>query len=122
MNIHLRDDVLTPTGDMTTRPILHVDSNQRLQSLILLYDKKTPNSLKRPGNASVFELRAKVGGEASAGPGEFNEYLGFKPRSPHLEQWEYEDAGKKAWIIGRWIAKNGNPGPWSETVITTIAA
>ncbi|MBN1517126.1 hypothetical protein JXA32_11245 [Candidatus Sumerlaeota bacterium] len=122
MNIPVRDDVHTPSGDVTTRPILHVDGNQRLQSLIRVFDESTPNSRKRPDNASGFELRAKVGGEAPAGPDDFNLPLGYEPRSPHLEEWDDDQGGQKAWIIGRWIAKNGNPGPWSETVMTTIAA
>jgi hypothetical protein len=48
-------------------------------------------------------------------------FLGLDMASPHVAEFEGEDAGKIAYDMLRWVTTRGEKGPWSETVAATIA-
>lgn len=115
------DGTRTPTAPITSRPILRVDTAQRLRHTIRVTDEGTPNSRRRPEGAMGFELWCKHGGPPPGGLGDC-EYLGTVVRSPNVEEFEPGDAGVTIHYIARWMNKAGDPGPLSETVSATVPA
>ena len=121
LGITPRDPTRTPTPDITSRPILKVDTSQRLRHTIRVMDESTPTSRKRPAAAMGFELWCKAGGPPPTGIGEC-EFLGLIVRSPNVEEFEPGDANQLVHYIARWQNKAGKPGPISETVSATVGA
>lgn len=115
------DGTRTPTAPITSRPIIRVETSQRMRHTIRVTDEGTPNSRRRPEGAMGFELWCKHGGPPPGGLGDC-EYLGTVVRSPNVEEFEPGDAGVTIHYIARWMNKAGDPGPISETVSATVPA
>jgi hypothetical protein len=41
-------------------------------------------------------------------------------RSPFVLEFKESERGKKVYMVGRWIMKNGKPGPWGEITYSII--
>jgi hypothetical protein len=48
--------------------------------------------------------------------------ISMKTASPYIAEYDGSNGGKTAHYMLRWVAKNGDKGPWSETVSATIPA
>ncbi|MBN1518178.1 hypothetical protein JXA32_16570 [Candidatus Sumerlaeota bacterium] len=110
----------TRAGVPTSRPVLVIDSGERLAHTIRFADTATPNSRKKPDGVAGIQLYVFVGGDA---PPDVNamQYVAYDSATPYMYQFETADAGKNAWWAARWVNSRQEPGPWSETVMATIA-
>ncbi len=121
MGISLRETTRTAAGVPTTRPVVTVDTRQRLRHTISFTDETTPNSRAKPGGVTGCEIWVKVGDPAPI-DGSQVEFLGMDTRTPYVAEYDGEDAGKIAHYMLRWVNTKGERGPWSQTVSATITA
>jgi hypothetical protein len=106
---------LTPP---TTRPVVSIDTNQRLRHTLNFVDETTPNSKGKPEGVTGCEIWNKVG-DAPTGPSQLT-YLGTDTRTPYVAEFDESQAGKAAHYMLRWVNSKGETGPWSQTVNATI--
>jgi hypothetical protein len=109
---------------ITTRPVIRVDTSERLRHTISIADESAPTSQRRPESAVGFELWVKVGRSArvSRTGWECLGLIGLITRRPDLEEYEPAQGGQPARYIARWVNEWGQKGPLSEPVMATIAA
>jgi hypothetical protein len=119
LGITVPDAINTPIGAPTSRPILAVDTSQRLRHTIAFSDEATPNSRAKPDGARGCEIFVKLGGAAPLDLSECT-YLATDTRTPYVTEFDGSDANKLAHYIGRWVSTRGEPGPISETVSATV--
>ena len=48
-------------------------------------------------------------------------FKGYDTATPYYFEFTNDDAGKNAWWAVRYVNSRQEPGPWSETVMATIA-
>jgi len=104
-----------------TRPVVTVDTSQRLRHIITFVDETTPNTRAKPEGVSGGEVSVKVGGPPPVDPDECV-YLATDTRTPYTAEYEGADGGKVAHYMLRWVNTRGERGPWSQTVSATITA
>ncbi len=121
MGLTVPDDLATPAGPPETRPVVAVDTSQRLQHAIRFADEATPTRIARPAGVMGAELWVKVGDPAPVDPGELS-FLTLDTRTPHVAVYTGADGGATAHYMLRWVSTTGEKGPWSETASATIAA
>lgn len=121
LGITIPDTIPTPVGAPTTRPILSVDTSQRLRHTIAFSDEATPTSVAKPAGVRGCEIFVKVGGAAPLDLSECT-YLATDTRTPYLAEYDGSEANQVAHYIGRWVSTRAEPGPLSETVSVTIGA
>lgn len=110
----------TPTPDIESRPIGHVDHSQRLRHTLSWVDESTPDSRARHKHSRGCQIWFKIGGDAPIDPELECTYKATDSASPFTMIFEGQHASKVVYYCFRWESKNGNPGPWSETVAATI--
>ena len=135
MGITVPDRVATPTGAPVTRPLVRVDSGQRLRHTIHFADEATPTRRAKPSGVMGVEIwvhlaEASAGdaglGEGAGGPGEGAgapgalRFLSMDTRTPHVAEYKGADGGQTAHYMLRWVATTGEKGPWSETASATV--
>ena len=104
----------------TTRPVVNINTDQRLRHTINFVDETTQTTKAKPDGVTGCEIWNKVG-EAPAGPSQLT-YLGTDTRTPYVAEYDESEAGKIAHYMLRWINSKGETGPWSQTVSATITA
>ena len=112
------------TGGISTRPIGIVDTSQRLRHEIRFADEATPTSRAKPKGVMGCEIWVKVTDAGQLPPAGADElsFVTLDTASPHTAEYDGTDGGKTAHYMLRWVKKNGDKGPWSETVSATITA
>jgi hypothetical protein len=113
-------DAPTPVPTPTTRPVVSVDTSERLRHIISWVDESTPNRKAKPHGVIGCQVWNKVGAQP-AGPSDL-EFVIMDPRSPYIIEYEDAEAGKTAYYMLRWVNSRGETGPWSQTVSATITA
>jgi hypothetical protein len=105
----------------TTKPVLLVDTSERLQHKITFRDEATPKSRAKPAGVSDIEIWCKIGAPA---PADFNDcaLVATSPKNGVVVTCKGADAGKPAHYMARWKSTRGEFGPWSETVVASIGA
>ncbi len=121
LGITVRDTTPTPVKAPITRPVVTVDSGQRLQHTISFADEATPTRKGKPGGARGVQIWVKIGDPAPVDPSELT-YLATDTRTPYMAKFDGADANKTAHYMLRWESTRGEPGPWSETASATIGA
>ena len=121
MGITVPDDEGSPQGPPTTRPVVSVDTSQRLQHTIAFADEATPTRTAKPAGVMGAEIWVKVGDPPPSGPGELG-FLSLDTRTPFVAYYLGADGGKTAHYMLRWVSTTGAKGPWSETASATIGA
>jgi hypothetical protein len=101
-----------------TRPVVSVNTDQRLRHTVNFVDETTPTSKAKPDGVTGCEIWIKIG-DAPSGPSQVT-YLGTDTRTPYVAEFDETDAGKNAHYMLRWINNKGETGPWSQTVSATI--
>lgn len=119
LGITVRSTTRTAVGAPQSKPIVQVDTSQRLRHTISFVDELTPTSRAKPDGVQGCEIRIKIGDPAPAGPEDFK-YLATDTRSPYTVEFDAADAGKTAYYVLRWVSTRGETGPWSQTVSATI--
>jgi hypothetical protein len=107
-----------PASAPTTRPVVNIDTDQRLRHTINFVDETTPTSKARPDGVMGCEIWNKVG-DAPTGPSQLT-YLGTDTRTPYVAEFDETDGGKTAHYMLRWVNTRGEVGPWSQTISATI--
>ena len=121
LGITVPDTVPTPVGPPETRPVVKVDTSQRLQHTISFGDELTPTRTAKPAGVRGAQLWVKIGDPAPIDPSELT-YLATDTRTPYVAAFAGADANKVAHYMLRWESTRGEPGPWSETGSATIGA
>ncbi len=109
----------SPAPVLTTRPVGTVDTGQRCIHVVNFRDKAASGKAKSKGESGC-EIWLKVGDSPPATMKEAH-FPGLDIATPDTAHYEMEDAGKTACYLLRWVNTRGEPGPWPETLATTIA-
>ncbi|HNQ22639.1 MAG TPA: hypothetical protein PKK06_06045 [Phycisphaerae bacterium] len=121
MGITVPDREGSPEGPPKTRPVVTVDTSQRLQHTIAFADEATPTRKVKPPGVMGAEIWVKVGDPPPTRASEPS-FLSVDTRTPYAADYPGEDAGKTAHYMLRWIATTGEKGLWSETASAMIGA
>ncbi len=121
LGITVPDTTPTPVGPPKTRPVVTVDTSQRLQHTIAFGDELTPTSRAKPDGVRGAQIWVKIGDPPPADPDELT-FLATDTRSPYVADFDGADANKVAHYMLRWESTRGETGPWSETASATIGA
>ena len=121
LGITVPDRIATPAPVPTTRPVVKVDTSQRLRHEISFADATTPTRTAKPSGVRGAQIWVKIGDPPPIGPSELT-YLATDTRTPYTAMFGGADGGKTAHYMLRWENTRGEPGPWSETASATIGA
>jgi hypothetical protein len=121
MGLPVHDTTRTRAAAPTTRPMLTVDTSERLQHKPTYRDEATPTSKAKPAGVREVEIWCKIGAPAPVDASECV-LVGTSSKNSLLVPLRGADAGKPAHYMGRWKNAHGECGPWSETIIATIGA
>jgi hypothetical protein len=121
MGLPLHDTTPSRAPAPTTRPVLLVDTSERLQHKITFHDEANLKSRAKPPGVSEIEIWCKIGAPA---PADFNDcaLVATSPKNDVVITCKGADAGKPAHYMARWKSTRGEFGPWSETVVASIGA
>ncbi len=124
MGITVRDAGGTPVGPPTSRPIVRVDTRERLQHTIHFTDAGSPTRTAKPAGVLGAEVWVQVAAAAAPPPADpaVLTFLAVDTRTPYVAQYDGADGGKSAHYLLRWVSTTGEKGPWSETASATIGA
>lgn len=121
MGVTVPDTTPTDVGPPVTRPVVSVDTSQRLRHTIHFADEATPTSKAKPDGVRGAQIWMKVGDPPPADPSELT-YVATDTRTPHPIDFGGSDAKQNAHYMVRWENTRGEVGPWSETATATIGA
>ena len=119
LGLTVRSTTRTAASTPTTRPVMQVDTSQRLRHTLSWTDELTPTTRAKPDGVSGCEIFTKVGDPAPVDPEELK-YLATDTASPYVVEFDGNKAGKTAYYMLRWVNTRGERGPWSHTVSATI--
>lgn len=125
MGITVPDKEASPLGGPpTSRPVVTVDTSQRLQHTIHFTDESSPTRKARPAGVMGAEIWVKVAPAGDPPPADPDEltFLAVDTRTPYTTDFDGADAGKTAHYMLRWVSTTGEKGPWSETASATVGA
>lgn len=120
MQITLRETTRQAGLAPQSRPVVHVDTSQRLRHTISFTDEATPESRAKPAGIHGCEIWAKIGDPAPT-DGKGLVFLGLDTRTPYVAEYDGEHAGQTVYYMLRWANAKGEAGPWSQTVSATIS-
>jgi hypothetical protein len=105
-----------------SRPIVTVDTSQRMRHEIAFVDESTPTLKAKPAGVMGCEIWNAVtaAGETPSVDVSAYSFVALDTATPYVTEYEGTSAGKTAHYILRWVKTNGEKGPWSETVSATI--
>jgi hypothetical protein len=121
LGIPIRDTQKTPPPAPSTRPVVRVDSGQRLRHVLHWTDEGSPTRRAKPAGVQGAEIWVKVGAAPPTGPSELT-FLALDTSTPYTVEFLEADAGQTAHYMLRWVNTRGERGPWSETASATIGA
>ena len=123
MGIPVHDDLrtLAATAAMT-QPYGVVDTSNRQRHLLKYRDSASSESRARPEYASGCEIWCAITAAGTPAPADEAAYrnLGVNSASPFAVQYTMAEGGKNAHYLLRWVTREGEKGPWSETLTATI--
>jgi len=119
LGLKVQQGTRTSAGVPETRPVVQVDTGQRLRHTISFSDESTPNSRAKPAGVMGCEIWSKIGDPSPTDPSQLH-FLGLDTSTPYMVQFGGEDAGKIAYYMLRWVNSKGEQGPWSQTASATI--
>lgn len=119
LQINVRSTKRTAAGLPDTRPVVKIDTSQRLRHTVSFNDEKTPTRRARPEGVMGCEIWVKIGDPAPTDPSQLH-FLAMDTATPYVAQYDGADAGKVAHYMLRWVNRRGESGPWSQTVSATI--
>lgn len=131
IGITVKDTSAAPTPAPTSRPLLLIDSGNRLTHRLRLVDESTPTRSARPRGTLGAEVYValvpprETPPPPPGGPGQpFASYKFVRTvtRGGAEVSFPAEQGGLSAAYLVRWVSATGEPGPWSETVTATVAA
>ena len=121
MGITVPDPVRSPAPQPTSRPIVSIDTSERLRHSVTFFDEQTPTTRAKPEGVMGAEIWLSTGGAPPVSLSEMS-FAALATRSPHLVEHASQHAGQAAHYWVRWVSTRGEVGPWSETASATIGA
>jgi hypothetical protein len=121
LNITIPDPTATPVTAPTTRPIVTIQCQARLQHIIGFMDEATPTRRSKPAGALGVEIWHKIDGPPPTDPSELT-FVALDTATPYTVDFSGADGGKMAHYWLRWVTATGLKGPWSDTASATIGA
>jgi len=121
MGITVPDPVRTPAAQPTSRPIVSVDTSERLRHAVTFFDSSTPTSRAKPEGVMGAEIWLSTGPTPPESLSELR-FVALATRSPHVIEHMAASAGASAHYWVRWVSTRGETGPWSEAVSATVGA
>lgn len=121
LRITIRDTQPTAPAPPATRPVMQVDTSQRLRHKLTMMDELTPTSRSRPKGVSYLEIWVKVGDPAPTDPSQLR-FVDTSTTASFVVEYDGADGGKTAHYMARWVNSRKEKGPWSQTVSATITA
>lgn len=124
MGITVRDGALTPAAPPTTRPLVRIDTSQRLLHTLRFSDESTPTRRRKPHGVLGAEVWVAIAAPHDPPPliGAAFRFLSVNPRGTLQTDFTTAEAGKTAYYALRWLSTRGETGPWSEIAAATVAA
>ena len=124
IGITVKDTNATPTPAPASRPLLLIDSGNRLTHRLRLVDESTPTRAARPRGTLGAEVYVALVGARETPPADPSVYKFVRTvtRGGAEVAFPNEQGGQTAAYLVRWVSATGEPGPWSETTTATIAA
>lgn len=119
MGLPVRKTTRTPTPKPTTRPVLQIDTSQRLQHTISFTDQDSPESRKKPDGVRACKIFEKIGAPQPVNNDDYN-YVADDTKSPYINTFQGEDIGKTVYYIAFWVNSTDERGPVSEVVSATV--
>lgn len=104
---------------LSLRPLVSVDTSQRLQHTLSWVDESTPTTRLKPRGVLGAEVWVKVGGEPPKTELDCR-FLALDTATPYVAVFSGEDAGKTAYYMLRWVNSKGEKGAWSTIISATI--
>ncbi len=121
MGVAVPDREGSPEGPPATRPVVNVDTSQRLQHTIHFADEATPTRKAKPAGVMGAEIWVKLGDPPPKDESDLT-FLSVDTRTPYVAHYNGADGGVTAHYMLRWVSTTGEKGPWSETASATIGA
>ncbi|HEV7858435.1 MAG TPA: hypothetical protein VGO91_07380, partial [Pyrinomonadaceae bacterium] len=100
LGLNIQGGTHTAAGVPETRPVVQVDTSQRLRHTISFSDESTPNSRAKPAGVMGCEIWSKIGDPAPSDPSQLH-FMGLDTSTPYMVQFGGEDAGKTAYYMLR---------------------
>ena len=131
IGITIRETGGTPVPPPTARPVVLVDSGNRLTHRLRIADAGGADDRglaaprgKRPKGTHGAEVYVALIPPRAAPPADINSYKFVRTvtRGSVDVAFPMEQGGQSAAYLVRWVSATGEPGPWSETVTATVAA
>jgi hypothetical protein len=119
LGLTLPDPTPTPVPPPNTSPILSIPFATPLQLTLRFADQNTPDKRAKPPQITGLEVRAVASATVVADPAAIPFY-GIATRQPFALNFDSSDAGKQAYVAGRWLNSKGQAGPWSNIATFTI--
>ena len=107
--------------DFASKPVVLVDTSNRLHHKLSWSDASTPHSTKRPHDAIGVEIWNKIDGPP---PTDVNDcsFVAMDTTTPYIVEYPGEDGGKLVHYMVRWQLKNGGKTPFGDTASATVPA
>ena len=121
LGLHVRDREPTPIPPPATHPVVSVDKLGSLQTSLRISDELTPTRRAKPDGVTGANLFVKIDGEPPDSPDDCK-YAGTATRNSHVISFPPGTAGKRFYVLARWVNPRNQPGPVSGVISGTIAA
>jgi len=124
IGITIKDTGGTPTTAPASRPLVSIDTGNRLTHRLRIVDASTPTRAARPRGTFGAEVYFALVEPNTAPPNDLARYKFIRTvtRDRAEVRFQSEQGGKTAAYLVRWVSATGEPGPWSETAMATVAA
>ena len=110
----------TPIPAPGTAPVLgFIGATPQVQTLKFA-DVSTPTTKKKPFGAIQMEVWSFIGTTPPVGGPAGCTFVGLFTKTPFALNYQAGDAGKTAYIYGRWVTRRGLTGPWSAVLSAGI--
>jgi len=110
-----------PVGDPADKPVVLVNTSNRLHHTLTWTDSATPNSKKRPHNALGVEIWSKIDGPPPTDESECS-FIAMDTASPYVVEYTGDEGGKMIHYLVRWLMKDGSRGTFGDTASATVPA
>ena len=124
LGITIRQPGSNSISVLESRPLVRVDTSDRLRHTIRFSDESTRTRRARPKGVLGAEIRltpVNPGEQPPTNPDALR-YVALATGGVATIEFQATDRGKLAVYMLRWVGKRGVNGPWSEACAATVAA
>lgn len=118
-NLPPHDNVITPIGAPTTKPLLRAEVKGHFTLMLHAADETTPLRTAKPHGVHGYRIFRHLGDPAPTDPAAFT-YVNTSSRTPYADIHSPADAGKTVSYIGCWESPKHEQGPWSDVLTTKV--